>query len=177
MNDIEQKDDGNWGKQVAEMKRLSQRAAKLSERGAHYFVGWLIGAGMHKPAMMAEFEKVLARLEKDPELSHCWRESSNVETPAVAAIACEVVQAESMQKIEVAIAPEVQAVSAENLEATIEKSNEADEANAASSAPEHEHEHARSGMVKFETTIDPEAQERQGFFAKIFRRSRQRIAA
>lgn len=173
MNDMEKQDEGNWVQQMTEMKRLSQRAAKLSERGAHYFVGWLIGAGMYKPAMMAEFEKVLTRLEKDPELSHCWREFSNLETPAAAASASAIAEAESIPALEPAVATETQAVFTESLETALEKSNAADEVSMASDFQEHEH--ARSGMVKFETMIDPETQERQGFFAKIFRR--QRIAA
>ena len=175
MNDKEKQDEGNWGEQMTEMKRLSQRAAKLSERGAHYFVGWLIGAGMHKPAMMAEFEKVLTRLENDPELSHCWREFGNLETPVAAASASAVVEAESSPALEPAFATEVQVVCTESLETNLEKSNTADEATAAPGSEEQEHEHARSGMVKFETTSNSETQERQGFFAKIFRK--QRIAA
>ncbi len=175
MNDEINQDGTTWATQVAQMKQLSQRAAKLSERGAHYFVGWLIGAGMHKPAMMAEFEKVMTRLENDPELSHCWRESSSLETTAAAATASEsaVVLAESSPAMERAVATEVQAVSTESLETTLEKSNAADEETSAAISQEQECE--SSSLVKFETTIHPETEERQGFFAKIFRR--QRVAA
>ena len=68
MNDDCKTTNRNWNGQ------LSQRAAKLSERGAHYFVGWLIGAGMDKPEITAEFEKVLRQIETDPKLRYCWRE-------------------------------------------------------------------------------------------------------
>lgn len=170
MKDENNQDGATWNARVNEMNRLSQRAAKLSERGAHYFVGWLIGAGMQKPAMMAEFEKVLARLEVDPELRHCWRELSNLETPA-AASASAVLEAESIP----AAATEAQPISPESLGITLEKSHAE---NWAAPAPVFEDDvqaHARSGMVKFEIATDDGAPERQGFFAKIFRR--QRMAA
>ena len=152
------------------MDRLSQRAAKLSERGAHYFVGWLIGAGIQKPAMMAEFEKVLARLEVAPELRHCWRDAANVD---VAAAPAEVTVAAMSNA-----ASEGQAdVATEALSATAGNPAIVTKAPPAPVFEEHVHEHARSGMVKFETASDagPPPPERQGFFAKIFRR--QRVAA
>lgn len=171
MKNEDNENGATWEAQVNEMKRLSQRAAKLSERGAHYFVGWLISAGTHKPAMMAEFEKVLARLEKDPDLSHCWRGFSNAETPAAAASACAVSEAESIP----AVAKELEAVSAESLGITLEKSHAENWAVPAPLFEEHVHEHARSGTVKFEMAPDAGTPERQGFFAKIF--GKQRMAA
>lgn len=168
MKDEINQDGTTWNTQVAEMNRLSQRAAKLSERGAHYFVGWLIGAGVQKPAMMAEFEKVLTRLENDLELRHCWRDAATVD---VAASPAEVIVAATS----IAVSEGQPDVAAEALSAAAENPAIVTEAPPVPVFEEHVHEHARSGMVKFETASDAGAPERQGFFAKIFRR--QRMAA
>lgn len=67
---------------------LSERAAKLSTRGAHYFVGWLISSGKHIPEVAAEFERALHHLENDPNLRSCWREShqtDDITTPGAQA--------------------------------------------------------------------------------------------
>lgn len=63
---------------------LSERAANLTETGAHYFIGWLISAGMHKPEIKAALDHVLAEFETDPGLRYCWKgtESTSVETVA-----------------------------------------------------------------------------------------------
>ena len=38
---------------------LSERASRLNENGAHYFIAWLISAGRNKPEIRAEFERGL----------------------------------------------------------------------------------------------------------------------
>lgn len=167
MKDENNQDGATWSARVNEMNRLSQRATKLSERGAHYFVGWLIGAGMQKPAMMAEFEKVLARLESDPKLSHCWRGNNEVvaEAPAEAAVAA----------MSIATSEENPAVATEVSPEAVAKPVSVSEAPPAPVFEEYAHEHARSGMVKFETAAANAMPERRSFFAKIFRK--QRMAA
>lgn len=147
-----------WSKQVAE---LSRRAAKLSERGAHYFVGGIIGAGLLRPELLAEFEKVLHRLETDPQLLYCWRgfmtDASTAPDPSaqhdltfsfdtpVAAIAGRAVVT-------------AQAAAAETMAEPV--SSETGEA------------HARSGVVKFDAEPAPAPAGPTGFFAKLFRRQR-----
>ena len=165
MSDENKQGDATWNGQMAEMERLSQRAAKLSERGAHYFVGWLIGAGMHKPAMMAEFEKVLTRLENDPELRHCWRDCSN-EAVAAAPVEAAVDVASST------VSDEKPAAAAAVLSDVIEKPATVTAAPPVPPFEEHTHDHARSGKVTFEAVPDAEVPGRQGFFGKIFRRPR-----
>lgn len=168
MKDENDQDGASWSSRVNEMNRLSQRAAKLSERGAHYFVGWLIGAGMQKPAMMAEFENVLARLEVDPKLRHCWRDGAKMDVAAAPAEA-------SIAAMSITVSEGQTDVATEALSVTDGKPEIATEAPPVPVFEEHVHEHARSGMVKLETASDAGAPERQGFFAKIFRR--QRMAA
>jgi hypothetical protein len=165
MTDENKQGDAAWDTQMAEMERLSQRAAKLSERGAHYFVGWLIGAGMHKPAMMAEFEKVLTRLENDPELRHCWRDCTS-EAAAAAPVETALDVASST------VSDEKSAVVAEVLSDVIENPAGVTEAPPVPAFEDHSHDHSRSGMVKFEAAPDVAVSGRQGFFGKIFRRPR-----
>jgi len=59
--------------------KLAARAAKLSTRGAHFFVGWLISSGKHIPEVAEVFERALHHLETDPKLQYCWRESAQPE--------------------------------------------------------------------------------------------------
>ena len=59
---------GTWNSQ------LSERASKLTEKGAHYFIGWLIRAGMDNPEVMAEFLRALKKVETDPSLRDCLKE-------------------------------------------------------------------------------------------------------
>ena len=59
--------------------KLGERAAKLSTRGAHFFVGWLISSGKHIPEVAAEFDRALHHLEIDPTLHYCWRENGQPE--------------------------------------------------------------------------------------------------
>ena len=145
-----------WSKQVAE---LSGRAAKLSERGAHYFVGGIIGAGLLKPELLAEFGKVLHRLETDPQLLYCWRGfttdastapdpdaqfdlSFSFDTPVAAIAGRAVVTAQAAEA-------QAESVNSETGEA-----------------------HSRSGMVKLDIEPAPAPSGPQGFFAKLFRRQR-----
>ena len=134
----------NWNSQ------LSQRAAKLSERGAHYFVGWLIGAGTDRPEISAEFEKVLRQMETDPKLQYCWREGDKMgDVPMSAEPA-----AFSIYKEEPAAAIEAVACAADPVPAP---------------------EHPGSGRTQVETKPDRSPEFATGFFGRLFRR--QRIAA
>ena len=54
---------------------LSERASRLTAKGAHHFIARLIAAGSDKPSVMAEFERVLHQLETAPHLRQCWKES------------------------------------------------------------------------------------------------------
>jgi hypothetical protein len=51
---------------------LIERASKLNENGAHYFVGWLISAGMQRPEVMTELERVLREFETAPNPQDCF---------------------------------------------------------------------------------------------------------
>ena len=149
--------NNKWSSKVNEMNLLSQRAAKLSERGAHYFVGWLIGAGMQNPAMAAEFEKVLHRLETDPLLRYCWREFDDEDAAAA-----------PVEQIDLSFSKELTA-------AATEQAAVPTEAPPAPVFQELADVHARSGVVEFKDEPAPASSGPTGFFGKIFRR--QRLAA
>ena len=171
-------DKGTWSSQMNEMDRLSRRAAKLSERGAHYFVGWLIGAGMQKPEMSAEFEKVLHRLENDPDLRHCWRECGNADADAtpVEQLTLPIFSETPLATGHVAaVTNETPAVEIQTPAILTEERPGADRAPAAPVAEEAVSEHTLSEMLEFKPESGSEKSGPAGFFAKIFRR--QRVAA
>ncbi len=61
-------DDTNTTQTNAE---LVSRVSRLNEIGAHYFAGWLVSAGFHRPEIMTAVESVLHDIENDPALRHC----------------------------------------------------------------------------------------------------------
>lgn len=67
-------------KQVATTTKLAgevlERFSKFSADGMQHLIGRLIGQGMDKPAVKAEFERALQRLETDPGLRKCWKEGA-----------------------------------------------------------------------------------------------------
>ncbi|MEO6741938.1 MAG: hypothetical protein ABIP20_16970 [Chthoniobacteraceae bacterium] len=147
-----------WSKQVAE---LSGRAAQLSERGAHYFVGGIIGAGLLRPELLAEFEKILHRIETDPQLLYCWREFQTAASTAPDPSAQHDLTFSFDTPVAAIAGRAVVTAQAAAAEATAEPVNsETDEA------------HARSGVVQFVPEPASAPAGSQGFFSKLFRRQR-----
>jgi len=144
MNAEDTRGNQNWNSQ------LSQRAAKLSERGAHYFVGWLIGTGMDKPEIATEFEKVLHQLESDPKLQYCWRESDRMGDVPVSA-----------EQATFSIYQEQPAIPSEAVPCLAEE--------------EPAQKYSGNRMAPVETKPDRSPEFAAGFFGRLFRR--QRIAA
>jgi hypothetical protein len=128
----------------------SQRACKLSERGAHYFVGWLIGAGMDKPEIAEVFEEVLAKMETDPTLRYCWRDGASMDAVAT-----------PPEQVTFSVHTEQPVATGEVVPGPAE-SGAIDE-------------HGRTGVIQMEAKSERAGGPSGSFFGKLFRR--QRIAA
>ena len=52
--------------------RFLGRFSRLTAEGKRLFFGRLIEGGTEKPAITAEFDRALQKLETDPDLRKCW---------------------------------------------------------------------------------------------------------
>ena len=54
---------------------FTEKASKLNINGMHYFLGWLIRAGIQDRNIMAEFERLLHEAETDSKLRHWFKQA------------------------------------------------------------------------------------------------------